>query len=210
MDIHLIHSKKVFIFDVDGTLYSQPKMRLSMAFRLLLHYGLHIWKVKELLSIYYFRKIREDEEFQSITMDEQISAAAQKAGVDVQKAKDAITLWMFEAPLDIIKKCSFESVLEFIHQMQEDGKEVVIYSDYPANEKLQTLGLNPSRIFTPENPEIAELKPSKKAMIYIMKEIGCSSKEIVYIGDRDEKDRVSADYSEIDYCDIRDLLRLLK
>lgn len=209
MDIDLLHNKKVFIFDVDGTLYSQPKMRAVMALRLLVHYGLHFWRAKELLSIYHFRKIREDEAFRSDAMADQIAAAAKKAGVDVQKARAAIDFWMFEAPLDIMKECSYASVLAFIRRMQEDGKEVVIYSDYPAEAKLQRLGLKPSRVFTPEDSGIGELKPSKKAMSYIMKEIDCPPEEIVFVGDRKEKDGVSAAYAEIDYCDIRYLLAWL-
>lgn len=210
MNINTINSKKVFIFDVDGTLYSQPKMRLNMALRLGKYYALHFWKFKELLTISKFRKIRENPDFQSSTINEQITYASKKTGISFDKAKSAIDKWMFMVPLNVMEKCAFKNLLEFIRIFQKEGKELVIYSDYPAEQKLKKLKLKPSKIFTPENPNIGELKPSKNAMAYILKELNCPVSNIIYIGDRDCKDKASAEYAGIDYCDIKEMLRLIK
>lgn len=210
MDIKTINNKKVFIFDVDGTLYSQRKMRMRMAMKLAVHYSLHFFRYKELKAISTFRKIRETAEFKETTMEQQIEYAANKCKIDYSKAKAAIEKWMFVVPLDIMEKCAFKDLIEFIKSFQGNGKELVIYSDYPADDKLKRLNLTPSMIFTPENPHIAHLKPSKKAMEYIISKLPCELNDIIYIGDRDCKDKRSAQYAGIDYCDIKDMLRLLK
>ena len=143
-------------------------------------------------------------------MEQQIEYAANKCKIDYSKAKAAIEKWMFVVPLDIMEKCAFKDLIEFIKSFQGNGKELVIYSDYPADDKLKRLNLTPSMIFTPENPHIAHLKPSKKAMEYIISKLPCELNDIIYIGDRDCKDKRSAQYAGIDYCDIKDMLRLLK
>lgn len=209
MNINTIKSKKVFIFDVDGTLYSQTKMRINMALKLATYYALHFWKFKELLAISKFRKAREKVEFQSSTIDELIIYASEKVGITPEKTKNAIDKWMFKVPLDVIEKCAFKKLITFIKQITNDGRQIVIYSDYPADDKLKRLKINPSKIFTPENPNIGELKPSKKAMAYIKSRIDCDNKEIIYIGDRDCKDKLSAEYAGFDYCDIKEFLRLI-
>ena len=210
MDIKTIDNKKVFIFDVDGTLYSQPKMRMRMALKLATYYAFHFWRYKELKAISSFRKIRENAEFKETTIEQQIEIASQKCKIEYSKAQTAIEKWMFVVPLDIMEKCAFKDLLEFISTFQERDKELVIYSDYPADDKLERLHLTPSMVFTPENPEIAHLKPSTKAMAHIMSQINYEASDIIYIGDRDCKDRRSAEYAGIDYCDIKEMLQLLK
>ena len=210
MDIQTISNKKVFIIDVDGTLYSQPKMRMRMALKLAVYYSLHFFRYKELRAISTFRKIRESDEFKSTTMEQQIKYASDKCKFDYQKAKTTIEKWMFVIPLDIMEKCAFKDLLEFIRSFQESNKELVIYSDYPADDKLARLDLSPSMVFTPENPDIAQLKPSKKAMSYILSKLPYELNDIIYIGDRDCKDRRSAEYARIDYCDIKEMLHILK
>lgn len=210
MDYKKISSKEVFIFDVDGTLYSQPAMRLRMAMSLGGYYALHFWKMKELVSLYLFRKLREDEKYRTKTMDEQISAAAGKTGIGTERCRSVVDKWMFVRPLDIMCKCAFASALDFISVMQSSGKKIVIYSDYPAKEKLDVLGINADYIFTPQDEKIGELKPSKKAMNHIVSQLECSSDAVLYVGDRDEKDGKSARLAGIDYCDIKAFLAILE
>ena len=51
-----------YIFDVDGTLYSQKNVRIKMFFRLVRFYGLRMHRLKELHALYCFRKLREKED----------------------------------------------------------------------------------------------------------------------------------------------------
>ena len=109
-----------------------------------------------------------------------------------------------------MEKCAFKDLLVFIRSFQQSDKELVIYSDYPADDKLKRLNLTPDMVFTPQNPDITQLKPSKKAMAHIISQLPYKLDDIIYIGDRDCKDRISAEYAGIDYCDIKEMLHLLK
>lgn len=205
-----IDSKKAIIFDVDGTLYSQPKMRFAMGLKLLCYYVLHFWKMKELLSVYYFRKLREQEHFRECTIEEQIEAASKKAKTTNETAQATINKWMFIVPLELVVKYSYKELLRHINQWYDEGKKIIIYSDYPANEKIKWLNIPATHVFTPQNDNIGELKPSKRAMSYILEQVGISSKHILYVGDRDEKDGESAHLAEVDYCDIKAFLRIIE
>ena len=210
MDKNILDSKKVYIFDVDGTLYSQPKMRIKMACRLMFYFGLHFWRFKDLLMIRNFRSLREKEEYRTASFDNQVEAAATKTGIDAQKGKEAIQKWMFSVPLDVIKKCAFTTLLNQIDKWKKEGKTIVIYSDYEADEKLNALGVEADVVYTPLTNGIDELKPSRKAMDFIMQNIPSAKDDVIYVGDRFEKDGKSAQMAGIDYCDIGELLCLLK
>ena len=210
MDYNKIITKNTFIFDVDGTLYSQPKMRIKMAFDLALYYGLHFWRAKEFLLLYYFRKLRETEKYRTKSITEQIFAACKKVSLPENIGRGVIDKWMFSKPLDVMKQCAFPGIAEFVADMQSKGKRVYIYSDYAAEEKLSVLGIAPDGIYTPENPGVSELKPSRKAMDYIMSELKASAEDVLFVGDRDEKDGKSAEYAGVDYCRIDDFLKALR
>lgn len=209
MKLETIRNKELFIFDVDGTLYSQFRLRVYMACCLIRHYSFHPCSLRELLAIYHFRKIREQEEYRSSTMELQIVLAANKAGIDESKTREVIERWMFDLPQEGIRRYAYQNVLFFIRNMQKEEKRLVIYSDYPVEKKLQTLDLTPFRSFTADDMAIGELKPSRKAMRMIVQELNCPLEKMIYIGDREEKDKRSAEYAGIDYCDIRRLRKIL-
>ena len=52
------------IFDLDGTLYSQPRMRMLMVKDMLLYYMLHPASIGQVRILFHFRRIRELYEFQ--------------------------------------------------------------------------------------------------------------------------------------------------
>ncbi len=210
MELQHIQSKKVYIFDVDGTLYAQRKLQIRMALYLLCHYLTHLSKLRELVALYTFRKLREEESCRGMTLTEQIDLACQKTGLDRERGQKAIRDWMFQKPLESVRACAFSAVLDFIRREKAAGKRVVIYSDYPAEEKLAVLGVTADFIFTPQMPEIGELKPSRRAMDHICAVLDCPTEDILYVGDRDCKDGESARMVGIDYCDIRQLCSLLR
>lgn len=59
---------RTVIFDMDGTLYFQSPVRLCMAVSLGLYYMIHPYKIKELMVLKKFRKMREQGRF-SDTID---------------------------------------------------------------------------------------------------------------------------------------------
>lgn len=80
----------------------------------------------------------------------------------------------------------------------------MIYSDYPAESKIDSLKLTCDYIFYPGHGVADELKPSKKVMSEIMDTLGVISKEILYIGDDKVCDGGSAKLAGIVYLDVND------
>ena len=198
-----LKEKSVFIFDLDGTLYSQKKVRLAMAWKLFWHYLLRLNKIKELQALYQFRVCREMSDFKEMSIEDICHILSAKICLDFNIIKDVITKWMFDEPLELIKHYSYKDVCSFISKTQEKGKIIIIYSDYPVERKLNALKINPNLIFTSEDPRIHELKPSSKAMTLISGSVSQPICEIIYIGDRDEKDGASAKLLDISYCNIK-------
>ena len=181
------------VFDVDGTLYDQPRVRKSMAKKLLAFYLLHLGRIRELLGIFYFRKIREESAWQAAGMEEQAGEASRRAGLkDPPRLLAAIRKWMFDEPLPLIAAYRNEAVLSLLHRMQAAGQKVIIYSDYAPEEKLSALGVSPDAVFYPGSGISEELKPSETNMRQILKAVSLPADQIVFLGDRDEKDGASA------------------
>ena len=191
------------IFDVDGTLYDQTPVRLKIALRMAVYVILHPFKWRSFYGIYVFRKIREKSDMQSVSFDEQVEFASKKAKTDAQVLRSAIDRWMFDVPLDLIKKHRYTEAISLLHKASRQGVKIIIYSDYDPTEKLKALGITPDFAFYPDGKDFCELKPSKKAMQAIISKVGIEPENLIYVGDRQEKDGASARLAGIYYIDIK-------
>ena len=192
------------IFDVDGTLYHQHPVRFRMAFRLAGYYGTHLSRLWELKGISCFRKLREEEAFQAIPLEEQIQEAAHRSGVqDVDELKTAIRRWMFKEPLDAISAHPRKDVISFLRRRKSEGKRIIIYSDYAAEEKLEALRLKPDAVYYPGIMGMTEMKPSRKCMDLILNRERIRADQAVMVGDRPEKDGKSAELAGVRFVYIR-------
>ena len=190
------------IFDVDGTLYNQKAVRKKMAIRLIGYYFTHMIRWRELFGIYVFRRLRERKEIGCISFEDQIKIAGEKAGLDTEQLTKAIEKWMFNVPLDLIKRYQYLGVVELIKELKKKNIKIIIYSDYDPIAKLDAINIEPDFIFFPDGNHINELKPSRKTMLYILSITKLKSDESVYIGDREEKDGASARLVNIEFIDI--------
>lgn len=187
------------IFDLDGTLYRQKPVRRFMFWKLLKHYMLHFRQWRQLYGLYLFRRGREKTFSQFMSFEEQLDLTAIKAGIDSKELEKCIRYWMFERPLPLISKYRNKEILEFLQKEQEDGKRIIIYSDYPVEQKLDCLHLKPDYVFYPGVSGIQEMKPSYVAMEQILNTVKLNSEELMYIGDRMDKDGESAKLLNISF-----------
>ena len=201
--------KQGFIFDVDGTLYSQSQMHIFMLFKLLSCYALRPWRYKELYAVWLFRKCRENEEYRAFSIERMCQVVAERIGLDAMKVKAVIHHWLFVVPLNVIKHCAYSKVTAFANEAVSVGKTIIIYSDYPALEKLSALAFPFHFLFVSGESGFPALKPCEEAMRTIIQKTGLSPQSLLYIGDRDQKDRRSAELVGIAYLDIRDFLKML-
>ena len=185
--------KTAVISDLDGTLYRQRPVRVKMALRLAGYYLLRLWRVRELAGIFFFRRIREEERFRTENFSAQIQEAAERAGLrNAENLQGAILRWMFREPLEEIASHPRQEVLSFLQKMRTEGRKIIIYSDYAAEEKLRALHFTPDAVYYPGVCGLTELKPSLKSMTEILKREGLCPERTVMIGDRREKDGESA------------------
>ena len=171
---------KAIVLDMDGTLYYQIPLRICMAFELLFYYVCHLNKISDLIAVYKYRKKNEEGE--------------------LQKQTSNITVWMQEKPKKYVRFFRDKKLIKIAQTMQQRGVKIVVYSDYPLKEKLEVLSpFKPDFAFSAADAEIQCLKPNNKGLLHIVNVLNIAVEDIIFIGDRFEKDAVCAKKTEMDY-----------
>ncbi len=185
----------LYVFDVDGTLYYQNKLRLIMGKRLLMYYLLHPLKFKDLIIIKNFRSLRENAKDTNGLFD----ITAKKCNVSVSRVNEVIKKWIYENPIDALIASKDDTLLAIIDKLKANGKTVAIWSDYEADDKLKALQLSTDYVYTAEQERVGELKPSPKGLNLIMSDLNVPKDKTIMIGDRMVKDGEAAKKAGCDY-----------
>lgn len=186
---------ELVIFDVDGTLYSQNRLRKIMFFKLLSHYVIRPWKYKELVILYHFRKERE--KYRGYSGDnlenKQYEWCAAITNEPIVEVKRVVDWWIFTAPNQYLKSCLYKGVDQFITDLKLKGIKTAIYSDYNSKDKLLAMDIEVNIAVSSTDDHINSFKPVPKGLLYIVSELGITHQEkCVFIGDRVELDGVCA------------------
>ena len=185
----------LYVFDVDGTLYYQNKLRLIMGKRLLMYYLLHPLKFKDLIIIKNFRSLRENAKDTNGLFD----ITAKKCNVSVSRVNEVIKKWIYENPIDALTASKDDTLFAIIDKLKANGKTVAIWSDYEADDKLKALKLSTDYVYTAEQERVGELKPSPKGLKLIMSDLRVAKDKTIMIGDRMVKDGEAAKKAGCDY-----------
>ena len=185
----------LYVFDVDGTLYYQNKLRLIMGKRLLMYYLLHPLKFKDLIIIKNFRSLREN----ALDTNGLFDITAKKCNVSVSRVNEVIKKWIYENPIDALIASKDDTLLAIIDKLKANGKTVAIWSDYEADDKLKALQLSIDYVYTAEQERVGELKPSPKGLKLIMSDLRVAKDKTIMIGDRMVKDGEAAKKAGCDY-----------
>ena len=191
VDAIIDYSKiKVVIFDVDGTLYDQRKLRFYMVKHIFIYLLKNPLKIREISILNEFRKQRElhsNVEIENLNL-EQYSWAAIRCGVSSSTVEKIVKKWIFEIPLMYVNKCRKNGIKRLFEKIRQNNIKISIYSDYPAGSKMKELELVPDLVVSSTDAEISSLKPAPKALEYIAKYFNFQPSECIMIGDREEKD----------------------
>lgn len=185
----------LIVFDVDGTLYFQNTLRITMVKRLLGYYALHPHMFKDLFIIKEFRSIREKAE----SVDDIYDLTAKKCKVSTERAREVIKKWIYDNPLDAVRASRDIELIEVIKNLKENGKQIAIWSDYEADDKLKAMGIECEHVYTAEDQRVGELKPSPKGLNLIISDVGVSKGKVLMVGDRMVKDGEAAKAAGVDY-----------
>ncbi|MBQ6575987.1 MAG: HAD family hydrolase [Lachnospiraceae bacterium] len=187
----------LYVFDLDGTLYDQPRLRFIMASRLIRYYALHPFRIRELLLLSKFRKVK-DSWTQSSSEDDIIKEVAAGSKADPDLVSAVVKRWIYDDPLSALVSAADKKLAAVIEKLRAKGKKVFILSDYPAKDKLAALGVTVDKAYDPDDARIDALKPSPKGLMVIMEDTGIPASEILMIGDRPEKDGECAKAAGVD------------
>ena len=214
---------KLVIFDVDGTLYDQSKLRKKMMFALLKYYALRPWRLNEMRILAHFRSEREKKagaigpDLENL----QYAWCAEKGGYTVAKVKEVVAKWIFDFPNQYLGATTYPGTQELFGALRQHGIKIAIYSDYKAHDKLKAMHLSADYVVASTDPEVDRLKPDPQGLLYLVSKAGVSVTDCVFIGDRQEMDGDCAlragmpyliidkkPYSEFDYY--QQLIKQLK
>jgi putative hydrolase of the HAD superfamily len=186
---------ELVIFDVDGTLYNQNRLRKIMFFKLFFHYLIRPWKYRDLIILYHFRKERERHAGYVGTdlENEQYIWCAQQTNESIQKIKDVVSKWIFTFPNPYLKDALYSGADQFIEELKAKGIKTATYSDYNSKDKLNAMNIVVDMEVCSTDKSVNCFKPESKGLVFLMLALGVTQKErCVFIGDRIELDGVCA------------------
>lgn len=184
---------ELVVFDVDGTLYDQRALRRRMLVEMIGH-TLAKRSLTTLRVLRIYRALREamgEEEVEGFG-DILLERTAQRAGVGRAQVEEIVDEWLHQRPLVHLRACRYPGIKELFVALKESGKKVGIFSDYPAIDKLDALGLEADFVTCAEDPDIGILKPHPRGLETIIAAAGVARLETLMIGDRVERDGEAA------------------
>ena len=201
---------KAWIFDFDGTLFNNLPVRIFMAIWLIIYYLPRPLKWKELFILRDYRRLREKlfaAEAENCH-ELQLKNLSERYKVSTQEIWNIINLWTIEKPKFLIKKFQRKKLIAAIKKFQAEGKIIVIYSDNPVAEKVKALDFVPNFYFWSDDDLIKCMKPNPQGLNNIVKFLKLDREEILYIGDRDDRDGACAKNAGVNYCDVKEFIKI--
>lgn len=180
---------RLVVFDVDGTLYDQSKLRRAMAARLAAD-ALLRRRLTPLTVLRTFRRRREmlaEEgvaDFEARLFDEVASAHR----LDAPAVRALVSEWMEQRPLPLLARCAYPGVAACFEAVRASGRKLGILSDYPARDKIAALGLEADYIVSACDAEIMRLKPDPAGLVHLIGQAREQPSTTLMIGDRAERD----------------------
>jgi FMN phosphatase YigB (HAD superfamily) len=188
---------RAVLFDLDGTLYRQTPVRSLMALELLtLPLSGWLKAPKRWHALRSYRKAQEHLRAADCRgpAAAQLAAAARRTGLPVEEVERLVDEWMLARPLKYLRLCrarGLEPLLTFLNQA---GVRIGVLSDYPAEPKLQALGLTGwfSPVLCTSAPEVGALKPSPRGFLLACRTWKLPPSAVLFVGDRPDVDAAGA------------------
>lgn len=194
-------SIEAFVFDVDGTIYCQRRLRLRM-FLSLVKVCCTDPKGKTIVRVLRsFRQYREQDAclHAETSLQSQYNWVAQRLGLKSNLVKDIVEAWMFRRPLKHLGACRYPGVGHLFAKLKAQGVKIGVFSDYPAREKLTAMGLEADCYLCATDNSVRQLKPSPKGLLHCCRQLNVAPDKALYIGDREELDGRCAKAARVSY-----------
>ncbi|MEO6693945.1 MAG: HAD family hydrolase [Ignavibacteria bacterium] len=196
---------KAVLFDVDGTLYNQNKLRVIIAITVILSCIIFPFTaIRKLKVIKHYRMsqetLRQNDNLCSDLGAEQIRLTAEKTGIDVEKVKMIVSKWFEEVPLIFLPLCKKKDLYKTFKNLFLQNIQLGLFSDYPSQNKAKALKLDAfiTSYVCSTDPDVGKFKPDPKGFIKSSEKMGIPVINFLYVGDRAEVDVVGANLSGMD------------
>ena len=183
----------VVVFDVDGTLYDQRRLRLRMLGEILGACA-RARSLELALTLREFRRVREemaegpDDDFRA----RQFAMTAERRRRSPLDVERLVAEWIDARPIPFLMPCRFPDVDRVFASLRNAGKTIAVFSDYPAREKLAALGLEADLVVSACDADVGRLKPHPAGLRKILRATGAAPERCVMIGDRASRDGEAA------------------
>jgi FMN phosphatase YigB (HAD superfamily) len=184
---------RLVVFDVDGTLYRQFALRVCMMAEMAGHL-VRTGDAAFVKVVKTYRELREEmgaSEMQDFE-DTLVARTGEQAGVPGDQVREIVADWIEHRPLRHLARCTVPGVRQLFAGLRRRGKQVAIWSDYPASGKLKALGLEADIVLASGDAGVRILKPHPRGLEWIMSAAGVGRDETLMIGDRDDRDGAAA------------------
>lgn len=188
---------RAVLFDLDGTLYDQRRMRTLMAMELAAVLLQRPFRApRDMRTLSAFRKaqesLRHDRSRPGPTT--QLEATAARLRMPLAEVEAVTTEWMMERPLKHMARCRAAGTIELLASLRARGIELGVLSDYPAAAKLQALGIGPSFsvVLCATDPEVGAFKPNPQGFLAAAERWQLAPAEVLMVGDRADADAAGA------------------
>ena len=183
---------RLVVFDLDGTLYRQSKLRWVMLRELLTEGG--AGKLRRIRDLGRFRALREvmSDAGQPGFDAELFRRAAAATGRTEVQMRALVQHWMEERPLRHLRAARVDGAAELFDALRARGITLAIWSDYPVAAKRAALGLKVDLSLAATDPELDTLKPNPLGLAMLMERAGCQPQQTLMVGDRMSRDGQAA------------------
>ncbi len=184
---------EALIFDLDGTLYDQGKLRRKDVSG----FGGRTGKK----SSVYYKKLRCCMPFGKTANGcrKRAMMSALLKSVNMQRwlkpwdwsiadVRRIVNDWIFEKPLKHLAPCLYPGVRDLFPLLRQKKIKIGIFSDYPCDAKLQALDLKVDVMVCATDEKVDRFKPHPQGLFFTARELGVPVKKCFFIGDRDDKD----------------------
>jgi HAD superfamily hydrolase (TIGR01549 family) len=190
---------RAVLFDLDGTLYRQAPLRALMALELTTILPLkgpgRAPRRLRMLAAYRRaqEQLREQGAAEFVAMA-QLQRAARDAGVPVSEVEALVEEWMIRRPLKYLRRLRAAGLVEILSLLDRQGVPAGVFSDYPAEAKIEALGLSGRFAFAlaSSDPKIGAFKPHPSGFLRACEYWRLHPREVLMVGDRADTDAAGA------------------
>jgi HAD superfamily hydrolase (TIGR01549 family) len=195
-------SIKAVVFDFDGTLYYQKPVQAYNLFRIVYRVFRNPRVINDVHLIRQYRSLREEYSKLGIPI---LNVDVDLANLKELNSKELKTIrdnWLIESQSFAIRLFKRSRLLDQITKLQEVGILIIIWSDYPIEEKSKEINLRPDFSVCSEAPDIQLAKPNPAGLLYILQKLNLKNSQVIMVGDREDRDGESARAANVRYVQV--------